>query len=174
VTETRLLSGTDLHREVVESRLLRARSHVWIATADLKDMHVRRGRRFSPILAVFEEMAHAGVTFRIVHSALPSRPFRATLERQPRLAAGALELQVCPRSHWKMVIVDGEFVYCGSANFTGAGLGARSADKRNLEVGIVSDDPAWVGTLVQAFDRFWIGEHCDGCRVRARCPDPIR
>ena len=171
---TRLLIGTELHRVVVEERLLGARSQVWIATADLKDMHVKAGRRYQPILSVFDAMAATGVSFRVVHSALPSNPFRATLEGFPRLTAGALELQLCPRSHWKMVIVDGEFGYCGSANFTGAGLGAKSPHKRNLEIGVVSTDPDWVAELEAAFDRFWIGEYCDTCRLKHICPDPVR
>lgn len=171
---TQLLTGSDLHRVVIEERLLGARSQVWIATADLKDMHVKAGRRFKPILDMFDIMAGRGVTFRIVHSALPSKYFRRTLEDYPRLTQGALELQVCPRSHWKMVIVDGTFAYCGSANFTGAGLGAKSPHKRNLEVGVASSDPDWVRQLAVLFDRFWIGEHCATCRLREICPDPIR
>lgn len=97
--QTRLLSGEALHRAVITEGLLEARSHAWIATANLKDMHVREGRGFKPILAAFDSMASRGVSFRIVHSALPSRYFRRTLEAYPRLTGGALELQVCPRSH---------------------------------------------------------------------------
>lgn len=171
---TRLLTGYELHQVVVEEHLLAARSQVWIATADLKDMHVRSGRGFKPILEQFDAMAARGVHFRIVHSAMPSRYFRDTLEAHPRLVEGALELQICPRSHWKMVIVDGEFGYCGSANFTGAGLGAKSATKRNLEIGIVSTDPMWVTQLAGLFDRFWVGEYCDDCRLKHICPDPVR
>ena len=121
---TRLVTGEQMHDAVIVEQVLEARSHVWIATADLKDMHVRRGRRFVPVLDALANLARAGVTLRVVHGALPSRPFRATLDEYPELTGGGLELQICPRSHWKMVIVDGVFAYCGSANFTGAGLGA--------------------------------------------------
>ena len=174
VAGTRLIAGETLHQEVIEEQVRCAKSYVWIATADLKDMHVRAGRRYKPILDVFDELAADGVGLRIVHSALPSRPFRATLEEYPRLTGGALELQICPRSHWKMVIVDGRFGYCGSANFTGAGLGAKSARKRNLEVGVVSDSPIWVSQLEQLFDEFWVGSYCDDCAFRSQCPDPVR
>lgn len=170
----RLLEGHELHTAVIEEGVLQARRRVWIATADLKDMHVRRGRRFVPVLDAFDAMAERGVQFRIVHSALPSRPFRTTLESFPRLTGGALELQVCPRCHWKLVIVDDRLAYCGSANFTGAGLGARNPHKRNLELGLVTEQPAMVRHLQSLFDRFWIGEHCDDCRLRERCPDPVR
>lgn len=172
--KTELLSGRALHERVIVEGLLEARSHAWIATADLKDMHVKRGRRFVPILDELDQLAERGVTFRVVHGSLPSRPFRETLESYQRLTSGALELQICPRSHWKVLIVDHRFAYCGSANFTGAGLGARSERRRNLEIGVVSTDPEWIAQLAEEFDRFWIGEHCDDCRLRDRCPDPIR
>jgi phosphatidylserine/phosphatidylglycerophosphate/cardiolipin synthase-like enzyme len=72
-----------------------------------------------------------------------------------------------------MVLVDGGFAYFGSANFTGAGLGVRRPQRRNLEIGAVTRDPEMVGQLESLFDRFWIGEFCDGCAFRDRCPDPI-
>ena len=84
-----------------------------------------------------------------------------------------MELQVCPRSHWKMVVVDGSFAYLGSANFTGAGLGARSQRRRNLELGVASRDAAFVQRLEALFDAFWIGEQCQDCGYKERCPDPI-
>jgi phosphatidylserine/phosphatidylglycerophosphate/cardiolipin synthase-like enzyme len=171
--DTELLTGPELHRRVIQEAVLEAEKYVWIATANLKDMHVSLARGFRPILEVFDRMAAGGVTFRIIHSDLPSRPFRQTLERFPRLVAGALEFQICPRSHWKMVIVDGRCAYCGSANFTGAGLGARSEHKRNLEVGVFSGNTAWVKKLQSLFDDFWIGMCCERCALKRQCPDPI-
>jgi len=168
-----LLTLEDLHEEVIQQGLLQATRTVWIATANLKDMHIPAVRRYEPILAEFDRMAADGVRFRIIHSDRPSQPFRDTLEQYPRLTSSAMELQVCPRSHWKMVIVDGRFAYLGSANFTGAGLGAKSQHRRNLELGVASRDPAFVGQLAALFDAFWIGEHCRECSYRTRCPDPI-
>lgn len=169
----RVVSGLELHDTVVEEQIVNAQHEVWIATADLKDMHIRRAGRFKPVLGVFDEMATRGVHFRIVHSALPSRPFRATLETFPRLTGGHLELQICPRAHWKIVVVDGKFAYWGSANFTGAGLGARNAHRRNLEIGSISHDAAVVRQVADLFDTFWMGQHCQGCALRTDCPDPI-
>ena len=84
-----------------------------------------------------------------------------------------MELQICPRSHWKLVIVDDRFAYCGSANFTGAGLGLKHEDKRNLELGVITRDHNVVSHLADKFDRFWMGGHCEQCRLRELCPDPI-
>ncbi|MEM7254788.1 MAG: phospholipase D-like domain-containing protein [Pseudomonadota bacterium] len=168
-----LVGNAELYDRVVENGILNARSRVWIATANLKDMHVQRARGFRPILSVFDELSRGGVSFRIIHSAMPSRSFQATLEEFPVLTGGGLELQICPRSHWKMVIVDNVFAYLGSANFTGAGLGVKRPHRRNLELGVTSTDPSWVGHLASIFDTFWIGEHCANCGHRTRCPDPI-
>ena len=168
-----LLSGSELHRRVIEEAVLQADDRVWISTADLKDMHVRVARGHVPILEVFDRLARDGVRFRVIHASEPSKPFRDTLERYPQLTGGAMELQICPRSHWKMVLVDGAFAYFGSANFTGAGLGVRSDARRNLEIGAVTREPGMVGELEALFDRFWIGEFCADCAFRDRCPDPI-
>ena len=168
-----LLTGHHLHQRVIQEAVLCAEHYVWIATANLKDMHIPVSRGYKPILEMFNHMATRDVSFRIVHSDLPSRPFRRTLERFSRLTSGPLELQICPRCHWKMVVVDGNFGYLGSANFTGAGLGAKSERSRNLELGITSEEPQLVKKLCELFDNFWIGSHCRDCALRDICPDPI-
>lgn len=172
--EIDLLTGPDLHRQVIQEAILKADRYVWIATANLKDMHISRGRGYKPILEAFNDMAEQGVSFRVIHGDLPSRPFRKSLDRFPRLIEGALEMQICQRSHWKMVIVDGRFGYMGSANFTGAGLGAKGEQKRNLELGVTSYDPVLVLRLMDLYDKFWIGTCCLDCAWRKNCADPIK
>lgn len=172
-SDIELLVNQELHQKVIQEAVLNADRHVWIATANLKDMHIPMGGGYKPVLEVFDKMAGKGISFRIVHSALPSKPFRKTLDRFDRLISGGLELQICPRSHWKLVIVDGNFAYMGSANFTGAGLGAKSDQKRNLELGITSRDKVFVKQLVKMFDSFWMGAYCKDCSFRGKCPDPI-
>ena len=54
---TRLVSGNELHEIVITEQVLNAKSTVWIATADLKDMHILKGRRFLPILDTFDELS---------------------------------------------------------------------------------------------------------------------
>jgi phosphatidylserine/phosphatidylglycerophosphate/cardiolipin synthase-like enzyme len=171
--ELELLDGEALHERVIQDMVLNAKRTVWIATANLKDMRIPMARGFRPALEVFDRMAAEGVQFRIIHSDLPSRSFRNTLEKLPRLTGGGLELQACPRCHWKMVVVDGKKAYAGSANFTGAGLGAKKAERRNLELGMLGEQPEWVKWLEGLFDGFWIGKHCKDCQRRDLCPDPI-
>lgn len=106
------LSGRDLYRAVITEGVLRAERSVWIATANLKDLYVPgTGRRYRPILDVFGAMARDGVEFRIIHAELPSRSFRESFDALPALVEGGVELQICPRNHWKIVIVDGVLGY---------------------------------------------------------------
>ena len=55
----------------------------------------------------------------------------------------------------------------------GAGLGARKAGRRNLELGAVTRDTGAVARIERLFDSFWMGAFCGDCAFRQRCPDPI-
>ncbi len=163
-----LKSGSELYREVVLDKLAHARESVWIATANVKDMHVE-GRS---ITALFGDLAARGVELRLLHAELPSRPFRASFEKRRKLW-GALELKICPRVHFKAVLVDKAWVYLGSANLTGAGLGAKGEGRRNFELGICTEDFDTLDRVTALFEAIWSGAECGSCRLRRSCPDPI-
>ena len=169
------------HYERVTLRALReARVSVWIATANLKDVHVeapigtraRARGRYVSALERFAELAARGVEIRLLHGALPSRPFRASLKALD-LQAPRFELRHCPRVHLKLVVVDGAYVYLGSANFTGAGIGARGDGRRNFELGLATDDELLLDAVQLRFDRIWTGKECGACRLRSECPAPL-
>lgn len=173
-TRVRLLQDSDHHDVVVES-VRRARRSVWIATANLKELRVpgRSARRYMSVLDVFDRLARDGVELRILHASMPSRAFRAAFDRKPRLVAGGLELRQCPRSHLKLVIIDGALVYLGSANWTGAGLGAKGSNRRNFEMGFVTDDDAVLDATQERFEQLWRGAECGSCRLRQECEAPL-
>ena len=168
-----LLQGSELYREVVRDKLAHARESVLIATSNLKDVQVERQGRFASVLALFSELAARGVELRILHAELPSRPFRASFEKRRRLTGGGLSLKMCPRVHFKAVVIDGAWVYLGSANFTGAGLGAKGDGRRNFELGICTEDFETVDRVKALFEAIWTGAECGPCRLRSVCPDPI-
>ena len=173
-----LVSGQGHYEAVIES-VVAARRSVWIATANLKELMIeggggaRRRRRFRSVLAAFADLSESGVDLRILHAAMPSRAFRDHFDAQPALVAGGLELRKCPRVHMKLVIIDGERAYFGSANWTGAGLGAKGADRRNFELGAVTSDALVLDDLQAHFDQVWRGDHCPRCRLRDRCDAPL-
>lgn len=82
-------------------------------------------------------------------------------------------MRACPRVHLKMIAIDGELLYLGSANFTGAGLGAKGDGRRNFEMGILTDDEWLLDESQARFDRIWRGAECGACRLRAECPGPL-
>ena len=96
--------------------------------------------------------------------------FRRDFDRYPNLIEG-LERILCPRVHFKSVVVDGVFAYTGSANLTGAGMGAKSKHRRNFEAGIVTTDPTLIDGIMQQFDTIWMGAHCEACQRKEYCGD---
>jgi phosphatidylserine/phosphatidylglycerophosphate/cardiolipin synthase-like enzyme len=171
--EAELLQGRALYREVVLGKLAQARESVWISTANVKAMFVEQDEQFVPVLEVFDRLAARGVELRLLHAELPSRPFRAAFDERSRLVKGGLELKVCPRVHFKAVVVDGAWAYVGSANLTGAGLGAKGSDTRNFELGFVTEDFDVIDRVTALYQAVWGGAECRGCRLRSICPDPI-
>jgi phosphatidylserine/phosphatidylglycerophosphate/cardiolipin synthase-like enzyme len=176
------------HYEQVVRAVMDAQRSVWIATANLKELMVEDhraapGRRrtsragkgaaaYRSILAVFDELAGKGVELRILHASPPSGPFRRGLGRQPRLGK-VLALRTCPRVHFKAVIVDGGYLYLGSANWTGAGLGAKGTGRRNFELGFATGDDLLLDRVQELYERVWRGAECKGCKLRDVCPAPL-
>jgi len=171
--QAQLLSGEELYHEVVLRRMAAARESLWIATANVKAMFVERNSgEFRSVLELFADLARRGVELRLLHAELPSRPFRQAFEEQRALWKG-LELKICPRVHFKAVLVDGAWIYLGSANLTGAGLGAKGPGKRNFELGFVTEDFDTIDRATALFESVWSGVECATCRLRDICPDPI-
>ena len=64
-------------------------------------------------------------------------------------------------------------MYVGSANLTGAGLGAKAVGKRNFELGVWTRSPALIDAVLDEFNALWEGRHCPSCRRRDVCPVPL-
>lgn len=170
----RFIRDSEHYSLLIEEGVLRARERIWIATANVKDLHVPGGRgRSLPLLNHLERLQDRGVSIRLLHGGTPSAPFLRSLGRLQGLQNGeGFEMQQCPRVHCKLIVIDGTIAYTGSANLTGAGLGARSPGKRNFEAGIHSRDPLLVKEIENYFDELWIGLYCGKCRLKGKCPSP--
>ena len=171
---TELVSNREIYERFLLEGVAQSRKFLWLGTADLKDLHVHRGRRFVPFLKVLAELVERGVEIRLLHAKEPGPRFRATFDRFPELIESErFERALCPRVHFKCIIIDGRRAFIGSANLTGAGMGARHPEKRNFEAGIDTDDPKIVAGMMDLFDRVFLGDECAKCRLRSVCPDPI-
>ena len=170
----------EAHCQTLIPAITGAQTSLWIATANVKELRIpaplgtraRARGQYVSILEHFESLVDRRVDVRLLHGALPSRPFRAELARRPGLAK-KLPMRHCPRVHLKVVAVDGRMLYLGSANLTGAGLGAKQEGRRNFEMGVVTDDDVLLDEVQARFDRIWSGRECGSCKLRGVCPRPL-
>jgi len=160
------------HYSSVLDLVTKARETLWIGTADIKDLYVVQGKTEKPFLGVLSDLIGKGVEVRLIHAKEPGPNFREDFDRYPRLAK-MLERVMCPRVHFKIIIIDQAICYVGSANLTGAGMGMKSATRRNFEAGILTDEPSIVDAAIEEFDKVWRGSECKNCQRRELCPDPI-
>lgn len=168
-----LLDGREHYDVLVADVVASAKVSVWIATANLKTMLVEGARgKYVSFFARLAELAAKGVDVCILHASPPSGPLATELARLGARAK-AVKLRRCPRVHLKLVAVDGRHLYLGSANVTGAGLGAKGDGKRNFEMGILTDDPGMLDAAQERFDRIWRGAECASCKLREQCPAPL-
>lgn len=173
-----LVWGKDHYDRVVRA-IREARVSVWIATANLKDVHVearvgtreRARGRFASLFDELGELAASGVDVRVLHAGPPSRALSARLGG--KTAARGVQLAQCIRNHMKMIAIDGRLLYLGSANFTGAGIGAKGEERRNFEAGILTSDDVLLDRMQGELDAIWTGRRCKGCKLRAECPRPL-
>ena len=168
--KTEFITDKEIYEKVILERIPSAKKFVWIATSDIKDLHVKKGRSMVPFLELLSDLIDKNVLIRLIHAKEPGPNFRKDFDRYPNFIGG-LERILCPRVHFKSVIIDGTFIYTGSANLTGAGMGAKSSTKRNFESGIISDDKILVNQVMNQFDSIWIGSFCRDCKRKDFCAD---
>ncbi|MBK1831404.1 phosphatidylserine synthase [Verrucomicrobiaceae bacterium R5-34] len=171
---TELVLNEAIHQRVIVELIPEARKYVWIVTADLKDMHVAKGRRFVPFLEVMSDLVQQGIAVRLFHAKEPGPRFRKDFDQYPALIDSDLfERILCPRIHTKAIVVDGTTAFIGSANLTGAGMGAKNPKRRNFEAGFLTDEKAHLDELLDWIDTLYLGDLCQQCQLREYCPDPI-
>lgn len=174
MSQTRLVLNEATYQLVLKELVMEARRLLWIVTADIKDLYIEDGKEFVPFLKVLADKLREGVEIRLVHAKEPGPRFREDFDRFPELVeAEGFERILCPRMHMKCVIADGRKAYVGSANLTGAGMGAKSPHRRNFEAGVVTEERETIGELMTFLDAFYLGDHCVKCQRREVCPDPI-
>lgn len=158
------------HLDKVLTESAKASSNLWIGTADIKDLHINHHGSFVPYLQILAEKISKGVSVRIIHAKEPGKNFRTDFDKFPELRNN-LERMLCPRVHFKLIIIDFKKAYIGSANLTGAAMGSKADNRRNFESGIFTDDPKIVEQAITQFDEVWMGKYCKACARKAYCGD---
>ena len=167
---TEFISNYQIYEKVILDAVFTAKKFLWIATADIKDMYVHKGRGMAPFLEILSDFIKKGICVRLIHAKEPGPNFRKDFDKYPNVVK-YLERILCPRVHFKSIIIDGKTAFTGSANLTGAGLGAKNPYKRNFEAGILTTDPDLVKPIMEQFDDLWIGNQCRSCGRKEYCAD---
>jgi len=165
------VTNEQLYKQAIEP-VAGANSFVWIGTADIKDLHVHFKGTVQSFLSVLDSLVKKKVAIRLLHAKEPGVNFRKSFDKYPLLWEN-MERQLCPRIHFKHIIIDGRYAYTGSANLTGAGLGIKSINTRNFESGFVTTNPEIVKAVMSQFDDVWMGKYCKNCKRKVYCSDPI-
>lgn len=171
--EVELVVDAQHFQRIVLDGICHAKVSVDIATADFKAMLVPRPgarRTAESIVSVLRRLANKGVEIRLLHAGVPSGA--ALLELKADLPPN-LTIRRCPRLHAKTVVIDARAMYLGSANLTGAGLGAKADGRRNFEWGIWTQSPNLIESVLDQFNALWSGQQCDGCKRKDVCPVPL-
>ncbi len=166
-----LILNEDHYHEVIQ-QVKNAQRQVWIGTADIKDLHVEKGRGTVSFLDTLNTLAQQRVELRLLHAKKPGPRFASSYQKFPTLQKH-MEMVLCPRVHFKMIVVDGVWAYFGSANLTGAGMGMKSPKNRNFETGYLTRDVGLIDQLMEQYDEVWRGAYCRDCGRREYCEDPI-
>ncbi|MBD3393875.1 MAG: phospholipase [Chitinivibrionales bacterium] len=164
------ITGSAIYWKVIREAIPGAHEFVWIATSDIKDLHAHKGRKMVPFLEYLSDLVRDGIAVRLLHAKEPGPAFRKDFDRYPDLIEG-MERILCPRVHFKCVIVDGAFAYSGSANLTGAGMGTKSERRRNFESGFITTNTGIISGVMAQFDAVWMGKHCPQCDRKGYCAD---
>ncbi|PLX04132.1 MAG: phospholipase [Marinilabiliales bacterium] len=164
----RLLFDRELYETVILKEAVKAKRFLWLGTSDIKDLYVNKSGRMVPFLEIISDLIKRKVEVRFLYAKEPGPNFRKDYDKYPILAKGMEQMQ-CPRVHFKTVIVDGQVAYSGSANLTGAGLGAKSPAKRNFETGFITNNEEIVDALMQQYDQVWMGMKCKTCQRKEFC-----
>ena len=178
------LKNEEIYEAVIERGFRNVTRSLDVATANVKDLRVpprgpsgtlpsKSGKTAPSIVRVFRDLARKGVVIRLLHSGVPSGSFIKSFKKYDLGMEKNFTMRRCIRVHFKSVIFDGANGYIGSANLTGAGVGAKSEKRRNFEAGFLTEHPFIVEQVQSRFDKVFSGGYCDSCGRREICYVPL-
>ena len=171
VIPTTLISDRE-HYEFLIGNIRKAKRSVLLSTANVKRFSIGETEAKASsesFLDILDSLANSGVDIRIICSS-PSRGFLEEMEGHEDLMNNPnFTFKTCRRCHMKMVIIDSEIIYIGSANITAAGMGPRINTRRNFEAGMISSDVNLVEQGIDIFEEGWSKKRCNSCYYKSEC-----
>ena len=84
-TYYKYISNGDHYTDVI-TKLSKVEHHLWIGTADIKDLYVKSGSTTIPFLKVISQLIERGVEVRLIHAKEPGPNFRKDFDKYPILS----------------------------------------------------------------------------------------
>ena len=103
-TYYKYISNGEHYTDVI-AKIANVKHHLWIGTADIKDLYIKSGFTTIPLLKAISQLIEHGVEVRLIHAKEPGPNFRKDFDEYPILSK-RLERVLCPRVHFKMVIFE--------------------------------------------------------------------
>ena len=82
---TTYIADTDHYSEVI-SRIPKVKRLLWIATANLKDLYVKKSEKtVVPLLQILNDLLKRGIEVCLIHAKEPGQAFREDFDKYPAL-----------------------------------------------------------------------------------------
>ena len=81
-----LILNREIYEKVILDRIPKAQRFVWIGTADIKDLYVKKNNRMVPFLEILSDLLLKGVEIRIIFAKEPGQAFQKDFDEYPVLA----------------------------------------------------------------------------------------
>ena len=170
----------ELFDKVIAHGLMQAKESLIIGTYNLQDIRIssNESHQRNSLSDVILSLLKRNVQVLIVLAAFMQKSrFIQTLSEKCHHHEN-IRIRFCRRMHLKAVIVDLKYAYFGSANLSGAGVGLKSLQKRNFELGFITHDSDLIADIASTFMEIFNGKFCskDRCHFfeNSHLQDPCK
>lgn len=174
-SETHLIINENHYEEVIQ-RICMAKTSIRIMTANFKRFNLKptdkQGKEYkdgTPFVKYLMAKAVQGVSVQIICSKPSSYFTEEWKEYYRQMNPELFEYKFCERNHAKVIIVDDEFTYVGSANITPAGIGQGIFTPGNFEAGILTKNKEVISFVKDLFSKIWSDDYCTNCHRADKC-----
>lgn len=158
----------DSFEHIVHNGFLLAKEEIWFTSAKTTDFmipnpHTKEAFNFTHWLV---RLRNRGVKINFI---LTPREKEKKVYQKLKNEEN-IEFRFCYNLHLKVILTDRSWLYFGSANLTGAGLGSRTRKGRNnFEIGVITTNKQAIMNVERLLLRIWNGLECDSCYQKTKC-----
>jgi phosphatidylserine/phosphatidylglycerophosphate/cardiolipin synthase-like enzyme len=158
------LAGNDGNsfKHIVHNGFMKAKKSIWFTSAKTTNFMIpnpktKEAFHFSQRV---NQLAKRGVSIKFILA--PREEKKSFYQKLKDI--NNIDFRFCYNLHMKVILIDSTWLYFGSANLTGAGLGSRTRKGRNnFEIGAITIDEGVISQTEYLLQKIWEGEYCKDC-----------